>query len=153
QRDAAMGAKLVDEADPTMGVAERDQAFRQNLGADRRTLRLRYLLRQQKWNPVATEQLAHRRPRTGAADEFVLLAGQHLPLLSHLDSAVAVRLRTLNTISAPRLGVKLRANVQTNHRRSMSAFGTTRTYRNVCYFAAFGGKADIERQRLRQQTV
>src|SRR5207249_2240946 len=24
-----------------------------------------------------------------------------------------------------------------------SPFGTTRTYRNVCYFAAFGGKADI----------
>jgi len=65
------------EAQPPLRVAERDQPLRHELHAHRRAVRLGQLLGQQRRNPVAPEQFAHRRARAGAADVVVLLGSQH----------------------------------------------------------------------------
>ncbi len=65
QRHAAVGTKLVDHAQPALRVAEREQALRQQLQPDRRTVGLGQLLGQQRGQPVAAKQLTHRRVGTG----------------------------------------------------------------------------------------
>ena len=77
QRDAAMGAELVDQAVAAAAVAERDQPLGQQLHPHRRAVVLGQLLGQQRRHPVAAEQLAHRRPRTGLGDEIVLFLPEH----------------------------------------------------------------------------
>jgi len=72
-----MGTELVDHAHAAARVAKRQQALAEHLDAHRRTIRLRDLIRQQGWNPVAPEQLAHGRARPGLREEVVLLARGH----------------------------------------------------------------------------
>ncbi len=82
QRHAAMGAELVHQPDTPLRVAERDQPLAQELDARRRTVRPRQLFGQQRGDPVATEELAHRCAGAGPAQIFVLLVGDHVVLPS-----------------------------------------------------------------------
>src|SRR6516165_2600408 len=67
ERYAAVGAELVDHAHAPLRVAKRQQPFRKKLDAHRRPIRLAHLLRQQRWNPIAPKQIAHRRTWPGLA--------------------------------------------------------------------------------------
>ena len=77
QRDAAMRAELVDQAEPSLAVAERDEPLGQHLDPHRRTVVLGQLLGEQHRHPVAAEQCAHRRARPGLGDEIVLFFSEH----------------------------------------------------------------------------
>ena len=77
QRDAAMRAEFLDQADAALGVAERDEVLAEQADAHRRAVGLGDLARKQRGDPVAAHRVAHRRARADAGDEFVLLARQH----------------------------------------------------------------------------
>jgi len=77
QRNAAMGAEFFDESEPALGVAERDQLFRQELDSHRRTIGLGKLAGEQRRYPVAAEKLAHGRSGTGLGKIIVLFLDQH----------------------------------------------------------------------------
>ncbi len=77
QRDAAMGAELVDQAVVSVGVAEGEQALGQHLDPHRRALVLRQLGRHQGGQPIAAEYLAHRGAGAGLGQQVVLFFSQH----------------------------------------------------------------------------
>src|SRR5258708_4202350 len=77
QRDAAMGAELVHDADAALRIAKRDQPLAEQLYAHRRTVGLGDFPRQQRRNPITPHQRAHRRAGAGEREEIVLLAGRH----------------------------------------------------------------------------
>ena len=91
ERRAAMRTEFVDQAIVAVGVAEGDEALGQDLHAHRRAIVLRQLLRQQGWQPVAAEQVAHRGSRSGLRHEIVLFPGQHLALLGWLSARARPR--------------------------------------------------------------
>src|SRR5690242_21782843 len=68
ERHAAMGAELVHQPDAALGVAKGDEALTEQLDAHRRAIRPRQLLGQHGGDPIAAEELAHRRARIGAAE-------------------------------------------------------------------------------------
>src|SRR3954468_4691150 len=72
-----MRAELVDQPDAALRVAEGDEPLGEKLDPHRRTIRLGDLLRHQRRDPVAAEQVAHRRVRPGLGEEIVLLARGH----------------------------------------------------------------------------
>src|SRR5438105_7216559 len=72
ERYAAVRAELVDESQPVLRVAERDQALAEDLHPHRRAVGLRQLFGEERRQPVAAEKLAHRRVWTGSAQQFVL---------------------------------------------------------------------------------
>jgi len=83
QRGAAMWTIFVEEPDPAVAVAERDEILAQQPDAHRRTVGPGDLARQQRRDPIATHRLAHRRSRAGPGQQLVFLTGQHgLPLAS-----------------------------------------------------------------------
>ena len=77
QRDAAMGAEFVHHADAVLAVAERDQPLAEQFYPDRRAIGLRDFRRQQRRNPVAPHQRAHRRAGAGQCEEVVLFGCGH----------------------------------------------------------------------------
>ena len=77
QRDAAMGAELVDQAVAALAVAERNEPLGQELHPHRRAVVFRQFLGEQRRRPIAAEQLPHRRPRSGLGDEIVLIGSEH----------------------------------------------------------------------------
>ncbi len=77
QRNAAVSAELVDESQPSVRVAECDQPLRKELYPDGRTVVLRKLLRQQRRQPIAAEQPAHRCSGAGLCQEIVLFLPEH----------------------------------------------------------------------------
>jgi len=66
QRGAAMWTIFVEEPDPAVAVAERDEILAQQPDAHRRTVGPGDLARQQRRDPIATHRLAHRRSRAGS---------------------------------------------------------------------------------------
>ena len=56
-----MRAVRVDDADASVGVAEGDEVFAEDAHADRHAVRAGQLLDEQRGQPEAAEQLAHRR--------------------------------------------------------------------------------------------
>src|SRR5437660_5063884 len=73
ERYAAMRAELVDESQPVLRVAERDQALAQDLHPYRWAVGLRQLFGEQRRQPVAAEKLAHRRIGARACQQLVFL--------------------------------------------------------------------------------
>src|SRR6266700_561228 len=79
ERYAAMGAELVHQSETALGIPKRNESLRQKLDAHRRAIRLRQLFRQHGRDPIAPEQVAHRRVRPGPGEKVVELAGRHRP--------------------------------------------------------------------------
>src|SRR5947209_5045430 len=77
QGHPAMRAEFVDQTDPAVAVAERDEILAEQFDADRRTVRLGDLRRQAGGDPISPHRLAHRRPSADAGDQFVFLRWQH----------------------------------------------------------------------------
>src|SRR5437764_3718840 len=77
QGHPAMRAEFVDQADPAVAVAERDEILAEQLDADLRTVRLGDIRRQASGVPIPPHRLAHRRPGSDAGDQFVFLRWQH----------------------------------------------------------------------------
>src|SRR6185437_9615836 len=86
QRDAAMGAELLDEADAALRIAERHQLLAEQPHAHRRTVRLLELASEQRRHPVAAEQVAHERAGTGLGQQPVAFGApvRHVPFRSRL---------------------------------------------------------------------
>ncbi len=74
QRDAAMGAEFVDEADAVFGIAEGDELLAQQLHPHRRTIRRRQLVGAQRRKPVAPHEIAHRRARAHFGQNLIVFA-------------------------------------------------------------------------------
>src|SRR5207244_7538249 len=72
ERHAAVRAELVDQAEAILRVAKCYEFFRKNLYPDGRAIGLGQLGGEQRRQPVAAEELAHRRARAGAGQQFVL---------------------------------------------------------------------------------
>src|SRR5262249_2162747 len=72
ERNAAMGAKFIDQTDLPFAVAKANQALTHQLHAYRWAIRLWNFRRQKKWRPVAPQQLAHQCSRADAAELIVL---------------------------------------------------------------------------------
>jgi hypothetical protein len=60
-----MGAELVDQAEPTVAISERQEAFGQNLDPHRRGIISRQFLGKQDGQPVAAKKLPAGRARAG----------------------------------------------------------------------------------------
>jgi hypothetical protein len=83
QRCTAMQAELGEHAQLAVRIAEDDQVFAQEPGADRRAVLLRDLVREADRQPVAAHDAAHGRVALDAAQQVVLFAGQlHVYLAS-----------------------------------------------------------------------
>src|SRR5438552_11680840 len=113
ERNAAMRAEFVDDADAPFAVAERDQPLSEQLHANRRTVALRQFPVEQRRYPVTPEQLTHRRAGAGAGQEFIHLLGQHSRTLALSISILPLKARSL---------VNSRAlfSLSTDHRTSVS---------------------------------
>src|SRR5262249_10579286 len=66
ERHAPVGAEPVGQADAPLRVPEGDWLLAQELHAHGRAVALGELLRQQRWYPVAPEEIADQRAGTGA---------------------------------------------------------------------------------------
>ncbi len=77
QRDAAVGAELVDEAELALGIAEGDETLAEQLQAHRRAIGFRQFLAEKRRHPVATEEIAHRRSRVRLRQIVVLFLAKH----------------------------------------------------------------------------
>src|SRR5262249_1734500 len=75
--DTAVRAELVDEAVTAFRVPERQEPLGEDLDAHRRAVVAWKLLREKPRQPVATEELPHRRPPTRLGQQFVDLGAQH----------------------------------------------------------------------------
>ena len=87
QRHAAMGAEFVHHADAACGVAKCDQSLAEKFDPHRRAIGFRNFRRQQRRNPIAPHQLAHRRCGTGQGEEVVLLGRRHGRRIAYYVSA------------------------------------------------------------------
>src|SRR4029078_11787021 len=77
ERDAAMRAELVHQADATLAVAKTNQVFSHQFHPHRGAIRFGNLRHEQEWRPVAPQQLAHQGIRADAAQLIVLLTRHH----------------------------------------------------------------------------
>src|SRR5262249_3127421 len=77
ERDTTVSTELVDQTVAAEAVAKRHQPFRQNFDPHWRAIVCGELFSEQHRQPVAPEQVAHRRTGTGLGDCFVLLLPQH----------------------------------------------------------------------------
>src|SRR6185503_4740666 len=102
--NAAVGAELVDQAETVGSVAEGDQALGQELHPHGRAVGLGQLLGEQRRQPVAAEQLAHRRAGAGTDQQFILFRA-HVPLLRtqffHMDKVYSLSRRDESSDSTP----------------------------------------------------
>src|SRR5579862_3025461 len=76
-RGGAMGTALVDEADAAIGVTECDEVLAEELHAHRCAVGLGDLAREQRRDPIAPHQRAHRRARPGPRQALILFPRQH----------------------------------------------------------------------------
>ena len=72
ERDAAMGAELLKQANAAEAVTKRDEVLAQQPHAHRSAVRSRQLTRQQRRQPVAPQQLPSGRPRPDLRNERVV---------------------------------------------------------------------------------
>src|SRR5262249_15894910 len=77
ERDAAMCAKLVDQADAPFTITKTNQAFAHQLGPYGWAIGFGNFRRQQKRRPIAAEQFAHQGARTDTTQLIVLLTRHH----------------------------------------------------------------------------
>jgi hypothetical protein len=77
QRGTPVRAIFVEHPDAAAAVAEHHQILAQQAHLDRRAVGLAHLLRQAGGDPMAAHDLPHRRIAFDAAQEIVLLGGQH----------------------------------------------------------------------------
>src|SRR5256714_3001955 len=92
QRHPAMRAEFVDQTDPAVAVAERDEILAEQSDAGRRTVRLGDLRRQAGGGPKTPHRPAHPRPGADAGGQFVFLRWQHRRFL--LAGSWRARLRS-----------------------------------------------------------
>jgi hypothetical protein len=87
-----VGAELVEQAVPTLAVAHRDHPLGQQLHAHRGAAVLGKFFREQRWDPVLAEQLAHRCARPGLGQQLIgLLLEQRVIRLSPRLTAIERR--------------------------------------------------------------
>ena len=72
-----MGAEFVDQAEPAIAVAKRQQALGQELHPHRRTIIRGQFFREQDRQPIAAKQPARGRSGTGLGQKVVLFFAQH----------------------------------------------------------------------------
>ena len=77
QRRAPVRATLPDQADRPARVAEGDQVLAQQPDPARRPVGLADLRRQAGRDPVAAQQVPHRRPRADPGEDLVVFGRQH----------------------------------------------------------------------------
>src|SRR6266704_1317359 len=77
QAHAPMGAELLDQPDPPLGVAKSDETLPEQLQAHRRAVRLRQLLSEQHRQPVAPEELPDGGPPAEPGQQFVAFGCKH----------------------------------------------------------------------------
>jgi hypothetical protein len=77
ERRPAVRAELAQHAEAALGIAEDDEVFPEQPGADRRAVPLRHFLGHARRQPVPAHHLAHRGFALDAAQQLVLLSGQH----------------------------------------------------------------------------
>ena len=77
QRGLAVRAELAEHADTPVGVAEGDEILAEEPDANRRTIALDQLLREQRRYPMSPHQPAHGGVAFDAAEQFVLFTGEH----------------------------------------------------------------------------
>ncbi len=68
---------FVQHPDTSVGISEHHKVFSIDAGFNRRTIRLRYLLDQTHWRPMATHELSHGRLAYNTAEQFVLFRSDH----------------------------------------------------------------------------
>ena len=94
ERGVAMRATLGEHAKPALAVAEYDQILAEHARAHRRGIRFRHFFRQAGRQPVAAEQLAHRRVALDAAQQVVFLRGHFARSISlFLVDSIPIRPR------------------------------------------------------------
>src|SRR5205085_8308544 len=140
QRDAAVRAEFVDQADAAVAVAEGDEVFAEEAHPHRRAVGLGDLARQAGGNPIPPHRIAHRRPGSDAGDQLVFLRWQHRRFLLLLSTSGAEpttrarplreiysepallqqtrRLSALRSSAAPAVGPRPAAGSSTRRRRS-----------------------------------
>ena len=82
ERHAAMGAEFIDQAQPALAVAKRQQALAEQLDAHRRTIILRQFGCQQGGQPIGAKQFAHGRASACAGEEDVVFCAHCIRLVS-----------------------------------------------------------------------
>jgi hypothetical protein len=78
QRNLAVAAMLIENADHAIRVAEGNESVAQNLERKGIAIRRREIRGLHDWQPIPPQRLAHRRLRADAADQLVVLAGEHV---------------------------------------------------------------------------
>ena len=78
QRHTAVGAEFLDQAQPALGVAKRQQLFGQQLNPHRRAVIVAQFPGQQGGDPVAAEHRAHRRAGRRPGQQVILFRTQHV---------------------------------------------------------------------------
>src|SRR6266853_5079866 len=77
QRNTTMRAELVNQPIAPLGIAKRQETFREQLDTHRRAFILRKLVGEQGRNPIAPEQGSPRRGWPGLRQEVILFAPEH----------------------------------------------------------------------------
>ena len=77
QRRAAVRAEFIEDADPTVGIAEDDEVLAEEPDLDRSAVGLWHFLDQAGRNPMMPEDAAHRRIAFDTAHQVVFLGRQH----------------------------------------------------------------------------
>src|SRR5947207_2959145 len=72
-----MGAEFVRQGEPALAVTPSEQTFGENLDANRRAFVLGQFGRLHDRDPIAPEQIAHRRAVAGLGDKLVVLGTEH----------------------------------------------------------------------------
>ena len=76
-----MRARLLNEADLSVGIPERDEVLAEQSHAHRIAVGIGDLLGEQGRQPVAAEDLAHRRGALDPGEQLVILVREHSGLL------------------------------------------------------------------------
>ena len=77
QRNAAMRTELIDQRVTAADIAPGKQALGKDLYTDGRTFVFRQFLGKEDGNPIAAQQVAHRRSRANPRKQFALFMRQH----------------------------------------------------------------------------
>jgi len=77
QRGSAVRTKFVQQAEPTVRIAERDIAFAERFDQQRRAITLGNFLDEANRRPVLTHELSHRLIRSDLRQDIVFFGGKH----------------------------------------------------------------------------
>jgi hypothetical protein len=80
ERRASVWASLLHQPEPPRRVAESDQLLRQQLHTHRRTVILRKFLGEERWQPVASEEVAQGGSGPGMNQELIVMGVKHAAL-------------------------------------------------------------------------